>query len=153
MSWFGASMASGATVSTQDQSGDVADTTSRNQYLKRHLLRSQAYLTDPDKLAIWFHKPKTALVRGDYEMFGAAVTGLWGTVLVAKAVHAAGHITIVHDGDRPSDGFDQCQAAQICRCAMRDLPQGSEAFGLTLALDRVDDHLADAYLCSWRLKR
>jgi hypothetical protein len=30
-----------------------------------------AYLTDPDKLGIWFHKPKAPLAMGGYEMFGS----------------------------------------------------------------------------------
>ena len=36
-------------------------------YLKATPAQVWAYLTDPDKLAIWFHKPKTALVEGDYK--------------------------------------------------------------------------------------
>jgi uncharacterized protein YndB with AHSA1/START domain len=35
-------------------------------YLKATPAQVWAYLTDPDKLAIWFHKPKTAVVEGAY---------------------------------------------------------------------------------------
>ena len=40
------------------------------------------YLTDPNKLAIWFHKPKSPLVVGDYAMFGTDSGDklMWGTV-------------------------------------------------------------------------
>lgn len=39
-------------------------------YLKATPAQVWAYLTSPEKLGIWFHKPKTALVEGDFEMFG-----------------------------------------------------------------------------------
>ena len=43
-----------------------------------------AYLTDPDKLGIWFHKPKASLAMGGYEMFGAESGDrlMWGDVTV-----------------------------------------------------------------------
>ena len=47
-----------------------------------------AYLTDPDKLAIWFHAPKTPLAEGQpMKMFGADIGDLlmWGDVIVARA--------------------------------------------------------------------
>jgi len=54
--------------------------------LKTEPAQVWAYLTDPEKLAIWFHKPKSALVEGEYEMFGIESGDrlMWGEVLVAK---------------------------------------------------------------------
>ena len=55
-------------------------------YLKAEPAEVWAYLTDPEKLALWFHKPTATLREGDYEMFGTE-TGdklIWGSVLVAE---------------------------------------------------------------------
>ncbi len=54
-------------------------------YLRATPNQVWAYLTDPAKLAIWFHKPERTLVEGDYEMFGTESGDklMWGKVLVA----------------------------------------------------------------------
>jgi uncharacterized protein YndB with AHSA1/START domain len=47
-----------------------------------------SYLTDPEKLAIWFHPPKTPISQGQkLEMFGADSGDLlmWGDVITARA--------------------------------------------------------------------
>ena len=54
-------------------------------YLKATPEKVWAYLTEPEHLAKWFHKPTTRLVDGDYEMIGAesGERFMWGTVLLA----------------------------------------------------------------------
>ena len=42
----------------------------KSVYLKATPSQDWAYLTDPAKLALWFHKPQSTLVEGYYEMFG-----------------------------------------------------------------------------------
>jgi uncharacterized protein YndB with AHSA1/START domain len=49
----------------------MSDTTLRKSiYLKATPEQVWAYLTDPEKLAIWFHKPKSPLIKGAYAMYG-----------------------------------------------------------------------------------
>lgn len=55
-------------------------------YLRAAPAQVWAYLTDPEKLATWFHKPNAALVSGPFEM-RAADTGdkiMWGNVRTAE---------------------------------------------------------------------
>lgn len=118
-------------------------------YLKATPAQVWAYLTDPDKLAIWFHKPKTALVEGDYEMFGAESGDrlMWGTVLVAKPFTRLEYtFTIAPMGDQTSTVrwlLTEVPGGTNLSLRHEGLPQGVEAFGLTLALDKGwDDHLA-----------
>lgn len=118
-------------------------------YLKATPAQVWAYLTDPDKLAIWFHKPKIALVEGDYEMFGAESGDrlMWGTVLVAKPFTRLEYtFTIAPMGDQTSTVrwlLTEVPGGTNLSLRHEGLPQGSEAFGLTLALDKGwDDHLA-----------
>jgi uncharacterized protein YndB with AHSA1/START domain len=118
-------------------------------YLKATPAQVWAYLTDPDKLAIWFHKPKAALVEGDYEMFGAESGDrlMWGTVLVAKPFTRLEYtFTIAPMGDQTSTVrwlLTEVPGGTNLSLRHDGLPQGSEAFGLTLALDKGwDEHLA-----------
>lgn len=108
------------------------------------------YLTDPDKLAIWFHKPPRALVAGEqFEMFGTESGDklMWGTVKAARAPEYLEYsFTIKPMGDATSMVKWTLEAvAGGTRLSLEHagLPQGSEAFGLTLALDKGwDDHIA-----------
>ena len=63
----------------------MTDTTLRKSiYLNASKEQVWEYLTDPDKLAIWFHKPKSPLKGGeDYAMYGAESGDklMWGEVL------------------------------------------------------------------------
>lgn len=118
-------------------------------YLKATPAQVWAYLTDPDKLAIWFHKPQTALVEGDYEMFGVDSGDrlMWGEVLVAEPFSRLEYtFTIAPMGDQTSTvKWSLVEVAGGTNLSLRHegLPQGAEAFGLTLALDKGwDDHLA-----------
>ena len=118
-------------------------------YLRASPAQVWAYLTDPDKLAIWFHKPETTLVEGEYEMFGTESGDrlMWGQVLVAEPFSRLEYtFTIAPMGARTSTvKWLLEEVAGGTRLSLRHegLPQGEEAFGLTLALDKGwDDHLA-----------
>jgi len=118
-------------------------------YLKATPAQVWAYLTDPAKLAIWFHKPKTPLVEGDYEMFGADSGDklMWGEVLVAEPFTRLEYtFTIAPMGDTTSTvkwNLEEVAGGTKLSLRHEGLPQGEEAFGLTLALDKGwDDHLA-----------
>ncbi|MEO0633285.1 MAG: SRPBCC domain-containing protein [Pseudomonadota bacterium] len=127
----------------------MTDTVLRKSiYLRAAPATVWAYLTDPDKLAIWFHKPAMPLTDGPYEMFGVDSGDklMWGEVLVAEPFSRLEYTFSI----APMGGL-----SSTVRFALREvaggtelslvhegLPQGEEAFGLTLALDKGwDDHL------------
>ncbi len=107
-----------------------------------------AYLTDPDKLAIWFHRPNAPLLDGAYEMIGAesGERFMWGDVQVAKPFTRLEYTFEIG----PMGG-----AASLVKWALIEiaagtqlslehsgLPQGAEAFDLSLALDKGwEDHM------------
>jgi uncharacterized protein YndB with AHSA1/START domain len=128
----------------------MSDTVLRKSiYLKATPAQVWAYLTDPQKLAIWFHKPETPLVEGDYAMFGTESGDklMWGNVLVAEPYSRLEYtFTIAPMGDRSSTvkwSLEEVPGGTNLSLLHEGLPQGEEAFGLTLALDKGwDDHLA-----------
>lgn len=118
-------------------------------YLKASPQEVWAYLTDPDKLALWFHKPTEKLTAGDYEMFGVESGDklMWGKVLTAEPYSRLEYtFTIAQMGDSTSTVKWQLEEVPGGTNLMLEhdgLPQGADAFGLTLALDKGwDDHLA-----------
>ncbi len=127
----------------------MTDTVLRKSiYLKATPEQVWAYLTDPDKLAIWFHKPETELVKGDYEMFGVESGDklMWGKVLVSEPHSRLEYtFTIAPMGEAVSTvkwRLDEVPGGTNLSLHHEGLPQGAEAFGLTLALDKGwDDHL------------
>ena len=117
-------------------------------FLKASPEQVWAYLTDTDKLAIWFHKPKAPLAIGGYEMFGADSGDklMWGEVLVSEPYSRLEYtFTIAPMGDRTSTvkwTLTEVPGGTNLSLRHEGLPQGEEAFGLTLALDKGwDDHL------------
>lgn len=108
------------------------------------------YLTQPDKLAKWFHAPTTPLVEGKaLEMFGTESGDklIWGQVKTARAPEYLEYsFTVKPMGDAVStvkwtletvDGGTRLSLEHV------GLPQGADAFGLTLSLDKGwDDHIA-----------
>lgn len=118
-------------------------------YLNASKEQVWAYLTDPDKLAIWFHKPKTPLAGGDdYAMYGADSGDklMWGKVLKSDPYDELEYtFTIAPMGDATSTvNWKLEDVAGGTRLSLEHsgLPQGAEAFGLTLALDKGwDDHI------------
>ncbi len=119
-------------------------------YLKATKEQVWAYLTDPDKLAIWFHRPKTPLIDGeDYAMYGTDSGDklMWGKVLKSNPFDALDYtFTIGPMGDAVSTVKWTLQdVAGGTRLSLEHsgLPQGAEAFGLILALDKGwEDHMA-----------
>jgi uncharacterized protein YndB with AHSA1/START domain len=128
----------------------MTDTVLRKSiHLKATPAQVWAYLTDPQKLAIWFHKPKATLAEGDYTMYGAESGDklMWGKVLVAEPYSRLEYtFTIAPMGDRTSTvkwSLVEVPGGTSLSLLHEGLPQGEEAFGLTLALDKGwDDHLA-----------
>jgi uncharacterized protein YndB with AHSA1/START domain len=108
------------------------------------------YLTEPDKLGIWFHKPKTTLTQGGpMEMFGAESGDrlMWGTVNVArKPEYLEYTFTIKPMGDAISVvkwTLDPVPGGTRLSLEHSGLPQGADAFGLTLSLDKGwDEHIS-----------
>ncbi len=107
------------------------------------------YLTDPDKLAIWFHKPATPLTAGPYEMFETAGGDklIWGEVLIADPFNRLEYtFSIAPMGGATSTvtwTLTEVPGGTNLSLTHAGLPQGAEAFGLTLALDKGwDEHLA-----------
>jgi uncharacterized protein YndB with AHSA1/START domain len=136
----------------------MTDTTlNKSIYLKASKATVWDYLTDPDKLAIWFHKPKETLAHGaDYEMFGVTSGDklMWGKVNEARPHDYLEYtFTIAPMGDATSTvkwTLEEVAGGTRLSLSHEGLPQGEEAFGLTLALDKGwDDHLgrmrADAH--------
>ena len=108
------------------------------------------YLTEPEKMGIWFHKPKAPLRKGEkLEMFGAESGDklIWGKVNVArKPEYLEYTFTIKPMGDATSLvkwTLEEVPGGTRLSLQHSGLPQGAEAFGLTLALDKGwDDHIA-----------
>tara|TARA_R110002094_G_scaffold175012_2_gene155616 strand:+ start:352 stop:765 length:414 start_codon:yes stop_codon:yes gene_type:complete len=128
----------------------MTDTTLRKSiYLRATPAQVWAYLTDPEKLALWFHKPKSALVEGEYAMYGTESGDklMWGEVLLSEPHKRLEYtFTIAPMGDKVSTvkwSLGEVAGGTRLSLVHEGLPQGEEAFGLTLALDKGwDDHLA-----------
>ncbi len=117
-------------------------------YLKATPAQVWAYLTEPEKLAIWFHKPERPLTEGPFEMFGVKSGDrlIWGEVLVAEPHKRLEYtFTVKPMGDAVSTvkwQIEEVPGGTNLRLEHIDLPQGAEAFGLTLALDNGwDEHM------------
>lgn len=117
-------------------------------YLKAPPENVWAYLTDPEKLALWFHKPETALAEGAYSMYGTESGDklMWGEVLVAEPFSKLEYtFTIKPMGEAVSTvkwRLEEVPGGTLLSLIHEGLPKGAEAFGLTLALDKGwDEHL------------
>ena len=107
------------------------------------------YLTRPEHLAKWFHRPKSTLVAGQkMEMFGTETGNclMWGEVREARAPDYLEYtFTIAPMGDAVSTvkwTLEDVPGGTRLSLEHSGLPQGAEAFGLTLALDEGwDKHL------------
>ena len=101
-----------------------------------------AFLTDPDKLAIWFHRPNKPLLDGDYEIVGAdsGERFMWGKVQVAEPFTRLEYTFEIG----PMGGaaslvkwtLTEVAAGTQLSLEHSGLPQGAEAFDLSLALDK-----------------
>ncbi|SEW32775.1 Uncharacterized conserved protein YndB, AHSA1/START domain [Cognatiyoonia koreensis] len=118
-------------------------------YLKATPAKVWDYLTEPDKLAIWFHKPKSPLIEGEYEMFGVESGDklMWGEVLVAEPFARLEYtFSIAPMAGQTSTvkwTLEDVEGGTKLSLRHEGLPQGEDAFGLILALDKGwDEHLA-----------
>ncbi len=128
----------------------MTDTTLRKTvYLNASKKDVWAYLTEPDKLAIWFHAPKSTLKAGDeLAMYGAESGNkvIWGKVLRADPHDLLEYtFTIKPMGDAVSTvrwRLQEVPGGTRLSLEHEGLPQGAESFGLTLALDKGwDEHI------------
>jgi uncharacterized protein YndB with AHSA1/START domain len=117
-------------------------------YLKATPAQVWAYLTEPTKLAKWFHRPDATLTTGNYAMFGVDSGDklMWGEVTAADPFLRLEYtFTIAPMGDAVSTvkwQLTEVPGGTNLTLEHAGLPQGAEAFGLTLALDKGwDDHL------------
>lgn len=107
------------------------------------------YLTEPDKLGLWFHKPTVPLAEGQpLEMLGTTSGDklIWGKVLVArKPEYLEYSFTVKPMGDAVSVvkwTLTPVPGGTNLSLEHEGLPQGADAFGLTLALDKGwDEHI------------
>ncbi|WP_420584373.1 SRPBCC family protein [Ruegeria sp.] len=107
-----------------------------------------AYLTEPERLAEWFHKPERTLTKGHkLEMFGTTSGDLliWGDVREARPPEYLEYtFTVKPMGDAVSVvKWTLTPVAGGTRLSLEHegLPQGADAFGLILALDNGwDEH-------------
>jgi len=119
-------------------------------YLKASKEQVWAYLTDPEKLAIWFHKPEKELEEGqDYSMFGTTSGEklMWGSVVKSNPYDQLEYsFSIAPMGGATSMVkwmLDDVAGGTRLSLEHSGLPQGGDAFGLTLALDKGwDDHIS-----------
>lgn len=119
-------------------------------YLKASKDVVWAYLTDPAKLALWFHEPKEPLAKGaDFAMYGAESGDklIWGKVTTFQPHDLLEYtFTVAPMGEAVSTvrwQLDAVAGGTRLSLTHTGLPQGAEAFGLTLALDKGwDEHLA-----------
>lgn len=108
-----------------------------------------AFLTEPDKLADWFHRPDAALTApGPFSMPGADGEPLvWGEVQKATSpTHLSYSFTARPMGGHMTDvtwTLTAVEAGTRLHLHHSGLPNGAEAFGLLTAFDSGwDDHLA-----------
>lgn len=124
-------------------------TINKSIYMRASKQDVWAYLTDPDKLAIWFHKPPQALKAGEsYEMFGtdSGKKLMWGEVLTADPHDLLVYTFIIGPmGDAVSTvtwTLDDVPGGTRLSLVHEGLPEGEAAFGLTLDMDKGwDDHI------------
>ncbi len=110
-----------------------------------------AYLTDPDKLAIWFHRPTETLAQGQkYEMYGreSGKKLMWGETTVATPFDRLEMTFTI----APMNGANSHVIWTLetvpggTRLSLKHsgLPASEETFGLALSLDKGwEEHLAE----------
>jgi len=129
----------------------MTDTTIRKSiYLKATPQQVWPYLTEPDKVAIWFHKPATSLIAGAPLAMHGTDSGdllIWGEVIQARAPEYLEYtFTIKPMGEAVSLvkwTLDPVEGGTRLSLEHSGLPTGEDAFGLLMALDTGwDDHIS-----------
>lgn len=119
-------------------------------YLKAAKEEVWPYLTEPDKMALWFHKPTKTLAKGDAFAMHGTTSGdkmIWGDVIEAYPFdHLEYTFTIPHTPDNVSTvriTLDEVLGGTRLTLVHEGLPIEEQAFDLTLALDKGwDGHFA-----------
>ena len=121
----------------------TGNTLRKSIYLKATPDTVWEYLTQPDKLAIWFHAPKVSMSEGaPLEMFGTTSGDrmIWGDVIVArKPEYLEYTFTIAPMGGATSTvkwTLTEVDGGTHLALEHSGLPAGADTFGLTLALDK-----------------
>ncbi len=107
------------------------------------------WLTDPEKLAIWFHKPPSPLVQGeDYELIGQSSGErlIHGHVTQARAPHYLEYTFLVKPmGDHETLvkwTLTEVPGGTHLSMEHSALPVGEAGFGMTLSFDKGwDEHI------------
>ncbi len=128
----------------------TGNTIRKSIFLKADADTVWQWLTDPDKLAIWFHKPPKPLQDGEaFEMFGTTSGDrlIWGEVKQARRPHHLEYSFVVKPlGDHETRviwTLEDVPGGTRLTLEHAGLPAGAEAFDLTLALDKGwDDHIS-----------
>lgn len=128
----------------------MTNTLQKSIYLKATKADVWEFLTDPEKLAMWFHQPKETLAHGHpYAMYGTTSGDklMWGEVITAQPHDYLEYtFTITPMGDAVSTvkwTLEDVAGGTRLSLVHEGLPAGEEAFGLTLALDNGwDGHFA-----------
>ena len=112
-------------------------------FLKASKEEVWAYLTQPEHLEKWFHRPQVPLEQGQpLEMFGTSSGEklIWGEVLRADPHDYLEYsFTVKPMGDAVSIvkwTLTEVPGGTRLSLTHEGLPQGAEAYGLTLALDQ-----------------
>lgn len=127
----------------------MTETIEKTMYLPADKETVWAYLTQPEKLARWFHAPKVPLAaNAPYELCGTDSGDklCWGDVEEMKphdymrwsftVAPAAGHMSTVEWHLKSVPGGTRLSLVHT------GLPEGTDGFGLLLALDKGwHDHL------------
>lgn len=124
-------------------------TINKSIYLKASKAQVWAFLTDPEKLGLWFHKPTAPLTKGQpLEMFGTTSGDklIWGDVIQADPHDYLEYtFTVKPMGDAVSTvkwSLEDVPGGTRLDLEHSGLPAGAGAFGLTLSLDKGwDEHL------------
>ena len=117
-------------------------TLSKTIFLRASRDEVWAFLTEPDKLAKWFHAPKATLKQGDkLELFGTESGDLliWGDVLAARRPEYLEYtFTVKPMGEAKSLvkwTLSEVPGGTKLSLEHEGLPASAEAFDLILALD------------------
>ena len=117
-------------------------------YLRATPAQVWAYLTEPEKLALWFHKPESALVDGPFAMYGktSGEKVIWGDVQRAEPFSVLEYTFSVGPMAGASSlvrwTLEEVTGGTRLSLKHEGLPDTAEAFDLILALDDGwDEHL------------
>lgn len=130
----------------------MTDTTTLTKSILLRANKEQVweYLTDPDKLAIWFHKPTKSLAAGQtYEMYGteSGKKLMWGETTVADPFDRLEMTFSIAPMNGASSHvvwtLQDVPGGTRLNLTHSGLPANEESFGLALALDKGwEDHMA-----------